>query len=561
MLLSAPFTHYYDYAELTAFLDEAQAQYPALCRKISIGQSYEGRELWLLEMTNTATGDYADKPAYYVDANIHAGEVTGSMTCLHAIGYALDQYGRDPTVTRLLDTRTLYVLPRISVDGSDLFLKTPYHLRSSPRLYPYDEPQPGLHEEDVDGDGHIVWMRLADPAGSWKASDLDPRLMVKRGPDEEGGQYYRLLREGRITGYNGREITIAPERWGLDWNRNSPFDWQPEGTQGGAGPTPLSEPETQAVHQFITGHRNICGAQSFHTFSGVILRPFSGRPDDEFPTADLELYQLLGRRGTELTGYPCISIYHDFRYEAKKFIRGGFLDWLYEHLGLFVFSTELWDVTKPAGIPDADPIRFIMYERKPEDEKKLLDFSDRETGGAGFLAWRPFNHPQLGPVEIGGWEMKWFWQNPPLNYLPDIAHKNALFVYAHALMSPLLRLDDLSAEPLGGDLYRVGGYARNHGFLATAVSARAVERKAARPVRAEITPGEGASLVSGPPRVEIGQLEGRSNKIRIDLFHSGEGTDHQKWIEWVVRGPKGAIVEVALISDRAGTVRRFLRLG
>lgn len=127
-------------------------------------------------------------------------------------------------------------------------------------------------------------------------------------------------------------------------------------------------------------------------------------------------------------------------------------------------------------------------------------------------------------------------------------------------MSPLLRLDDLTAELLGGDVYRVGCYARNVGFLSTAVSAKAVERKAARPIRAKIAPGEGVALVSGERRQELGQLEGRSNKLRMDLFSPGEGTDHQKWVEWVVRGPKRAIVEVALISDRAGTVRRFVRL-
>ncbi|MBI3359494.1 MAG: carboxypeptidase [Chloroflexi bacterium] len=560
MPLTVDFTHYYDYAELTTFLDEAQKQFPDLCRKISIGKSFEGRDIWLMEMTNTKTGDYADKPAYYVDANIHAGEVTGAMTCVYVIWYALTQYGKDETVTRLLDTRTLYVLPRISVDGSEKYLKSPYSMRSSTRYYPFDAPQPGLHTEDVDGDGNVLWMRMKDPAGSWKVSGLDPRIMIKRAPDEDGGEYYRLLREGRLTDYNGRDIKIAPSRWGLDWNRNSPFDWHPEGKQEGAGPTPLSEPETRAVHDFVVGHRNICGAQSFHTFSGVILRPYSARPDDDFPPADLEIYKKLGERGTEITGYKCISIYHDFRYETKQFIRGGFMDWLYEHLGIFVFSTELWDVTKQAGIPDADPIKFIMYERKPEDEKKLLDFADKELGGEGFAAWRPFNHPQLGPVELGGWNFKYFWQNPPGKYLQEIAHKNAHFVYSHALMSPLLTLDDLTAEPLGADVYRVGCFARNAGFLSTAVTAKALDQKAVRPIRAEITPGEGVTLVSGERRQELGQLEGRSNKLRMDLFHPGEGTDHQKWVEWVVREPKGAIVEVAIISERAGSVRRYVRL-
>lgn len=554
MPLTFDSSHYADYAELTAFLDQAASQFPALCRKTSIGKSFQGRDIWLLEITNTQTGDYADKPAFYVDAQIHAGEVTGCATVQWLIAHLLNGYGKDDAVTRLLDTRTLYALPRISVDGTEYYLKTPQTTRSSMRPYPWDEPRPGLTPEDVDSDGHILWMRVPDPNGTWKISELDPRIMTKRKPDEEGGTYYRLLREGVVNEWNGRDLKFAPAPYGLDMNRNSPFDWAPDSTQGGAGPMPLSEPETRAVHDFIVTHPNIGGSQSFHTFSGVILRPFCAYNDDTLPTPDLEIYKAIGARGTDITGYKHISIYHDFRYEAKQFIRGGFLDWMYDHHGIFCFSTELWDVAAKAGI-EHDPIKWLMYERKPEDDKKLLDWMQANLDAPFFEPWRQFKHPQLGDVEIGGWYWKYVFQNPPAKFLLEVAEKNARFVLAHAATLPSLKLEELTCESLGGDLFRIRFAARNYGFLSTAISKKAEERKATRPVRAVLTLPEGVTLAAGERELDLGHIEGRSNKMRMSMFTPGEATDNVKWAEWVVRGKKGASVEVALISQRGGTTR------
>ena len=117
----------------------------------------------------------------------------------------------------------------------------PRYVRSGTRPYPYSEPLAGLHEEDIDGDGRILQMRIRDPHGDWKISSLDNRLMEKRGPDEHEGEFFRLLPEGRLEEFDGVEIKLAKPLQGLDFNRNFPFEWQPESTQAGAGPFPASE--------------------------------------------------------------------------------------------------------------------------------------------------------------------------------------------------------------------------------------------------------------------------------------------------------------------------------
>lgn len=142
----------------------------------------------------------------------------------------------------------------INPDGAEWALADkPKIIRSSTRPYPYDEePIGGLAQEDMDGDGRMLTMRVPDPNGGWKISPDEPRLMPC--PHERGGQYYRLLPEGQIDAYDGVMIQMQRKKQGLDLNRNFPMEWRTEGEQSGAGPFPASEPEVRAIMQFIAAH-------------------------------------------------------------------------------------------------------------------------------------------------------------------------------------------------------------------------------------------------------------------------------------------------------------------
>ena len=156
------------YDELTTELHALAAASPDLIELSSIGRSHEGREIWLATVTDTSTGPHHDKPAHWVDANIHAVELTGSVAALHLIDRLVSAHGVDERVTRALRTRTFYVVPRLNPDGADLVLADrPRFLRSSVRRWPWRDGHdaPGLREEDVDGDGRLLTMRLPDPDG------------------------------------------------------------------------------------------------------------------------------------------------------------------------------------------------------------------------------------------------------------------------------------------------------------------------------------------------------------------------------------------------------------
>lgn len=556
-------SHYHLYDELTAYLKAVAEEYPRLARLESMGKSHEGRELWVVTLTNHDTGPAAEKPAFWIDANIHAGEVTGGATCLYTIDHLVRNHGTDDTVTRLLDRSAFYIAPRLTPDGVELYLTTPTLLRSSVRAYPYAEEREGLYPHDIDGNGLILQMRLPDPKGAWKVSDTDARLMRPRGADEDGGSYYRILPEGLIRGYDGYTVRNAPPRHGLDLNRSFPHGWAPESSQQGAGPFPLSEPETRVLAAFFAGHRNINGVQSYHTYSGAILRPYSGQSDDAFPTHDLRVYKHLGQRGTELTGYPHTSVFHGFRYDPKTVLAGGFFDWLFDHLGIVAFANELWDVVGMAGVGKAEDDGVMrrdfidwLREHPEEDDLKVLAFNDQHELG-GFHPWKSFEHPQLGPVEIGGWDHKRFWQNAPAKFLPEVARTNMLFTLAHAAASPRLGVRLLEAHALGEGVYRVVAVLENTGFLPTYTTAKAQERKAVEPIRVTLELPAGATLESGESPLDAGQLEGRSNKL------SGEtgASDQERKLEWTVRAPAGSVLGLVVVAQRAGTARASVGLG
>src|SRR5437667_8436757 len=204
-------------------------------------------------------------------------------------------------------------------------------------LLDYAEARPGLVAgpsicKSHDGDGRILSMRVPDPHGPYKKHAGDPRLMVPREPGEFGGEYYRVMPEGTLQNYDGLTVKVNPDVEGLDLNRNFPTNWRQEFEQVGAGPYPTSEPEVRAMVEFITAHRNIGAAISFHTHSGVILRPMGSESDEDMIAEDLWCYKRFSALGEQLTGYPAISIWHDFKYHPKEIITGT-QDWVYEHLG------------------------------------------------------------------------------------------------------------------------------------------------------------------------------------------------------------------------------------
>lgn len=557
------FDRYYRYNDLTRLLKAYANEFPKLASLQSIGKSYEGRDIWVLTITNSETGPAEEKPALWVDGNIHASEVSPSSACLYLIHKLTREYGKDADITRCLDTRAFYICPRVNPDGAEWALADkPKIIRSSTRPHPYDEePLGGLEQEDIDGDGRMLMMRIPDPNGQWKTHPDEPRLLVRRDPTETGGTYYRILPEGFIENYDGVMLKPKPRKEGLDLNRNFPAEWKQEHVQAGAGPYPTSEPEVHAMVDFVARHKNITGAVCYHTFSGVLLRPFSFQADDNMPAEDLWTFQKIGQKGTEITGYPNVSVFHDFKYHPKEVIYGGFDDWAYDHMGVYSWTVEIWSPQQQAGIKD---YKFIDWFREHpiEDDLKLLKWSDEVLKGKGYVDWYEFDHPQLGKVELGGWDMLYSWRNPPPQFLEKEIAPFADWMVWHLLISPKLELFDVKVTPLAEDTYHIRLAVHNTGWLPTYVTKRAAERKVVRGVVCEITLPDSGELKTGQKREEIGQLEGRAyTSSALTVWGAARASsDDRGKVEWVVKAPKGSEVQLVAKHERAGIVRTTVKL-
>ena len=560
------FNHYFSNEEIDEILHDWEASYPGLVKLTQIGSSHEGRPIWLLVLTNQETGKANEKPGMWIDGNIHATELTGSTATLYLAyqlinGYTQQEHAKHTQITRILDYYTLYIVPRVNPDGAAWALSSnPRFVRSGIRPYPWQEKDEGLHDQDINNDGRILQMRIPDPNGDWKISSLDPRLMEKRGIDETGGTYYRLFTEGLLEGYDGYIIKEARSLQGLDFNRNFPFEWKPENEQHGAGPFPGSEPETRALIDTLVNTLNVNIVLTFHTFSRVLLRPFSTRGDDTMDQNDLWVFKKMGELGTAITGYRNVSTFHDFTANPKEVTYGAFDDWMYDYLGAFSFTVELWDLPTEAGIKDR---KFIEWWRDHphEQDVQILKWTDEHGEPDSYLPWQSFKHPQLGTVEIGGWNTLYTWRNPPHAYAEAEVSRHQDWVLSLCETLPRLVIHTLEVTSIGNDTYRINLVVENTGYLPTYTSKQGQKRRCVRPVRVDLfVPEDSSEIINGKHHQELGHLEGRSNKTSLNATYAGSPTDNRARIEWIIKAPKDTKINIKIQSERAGSLRRDINL-
>jgi len=565
------FNHYHSYQEVTDLLKSFADAYPDLAKLHSIGKTPRGRDLWVLEITNKKTGSAEDKPVFWIDGNTHAGEVTGTEAALKAIWDLLTKYGKDGFVTELLDSRAVYVMPRLNPDGSEIYLTTPQSSTGGGVPNPdfEDEFAEGLYPEDVNGDGEITMMRIRDPVGDWKVSEKDPRIMAKRKPEDNGGTYYRLYREGLIKNYDGGEIKMAPSRWIGGSNRNYPAGWSPV-QSGQSGLFPLWEREPRAIADFFWEHKNVGGLLTYHTYSGIVLRPFALWSDKRYEERDLEkdlnVYNTLGAVGKEMSGWPVVSPYEEMTDIKKQARAGCSMDWWYDHFGLLMFGIELWDMARLAGFPDFHErgMSFVSGNISEEDGLKLQRWVDKEVGKDGFVDWKPFNHPQLGPVEIGGMKTKFVTQNPPPRLLDSVLDQIYRFPLVLASMLPLVKITETEVTPLGEDVFKVKAVVENLGFLPTYITEQAKKIRLDKPVKVKIEIDKDVEILSGREKMKLGNLEGRSDRLPGHPTYSvtgGKQEESKKTVEWVLRAKKTPTkIKITSISEKGGRDTKEVKL-
>ena len=541
--------------------------YPDLVDLYVVGRSWEGRPIWQMTVTNKKTGKATDKPAAFFEGNRHSGEVTSAEATLWMCQFLIEQYGKKDEVTAVLDKNAVYLKPINNPDGHNLYMHTAQSNRSTVR--PYDSDGDGLLDEDspndLDGDGKILQMR-------WKVTEggdyiIDPRdslgrLMV-RVPVGEGD--FKMSSEGFDIDGDGRinEDGIG----GLDLHRNYPMNWRPMveatgrgWTQNGAGEYPLSEPETRAVFLFLLQNPNIYVINSMDTRVPMHLRPPSTAPETTMFPEDLKLYQHFDALGKSITGYERAGdVYQDYGGGSPLFGHGP--DFGYWYYGAIWYGDEIWDGGRLTIDYNGDGVI---------DELDRLIWDQEENDGMAFKMWAPYKyHPELGEVEIGGWDPKFFNQNPPSKQLEKWARNQAMFNFALVQHLPELEWGDIEIKKLksyrsDSTDYQIKVNYKNIGFLPTALKQAhqvkivredqvklSIDKAAVEGTspKAKILPEVG--VADRPQRVRPGAIRANNETTRNAEYAQGKSSNSKVFVVRVY-GQHEIIGSASVSSTRGG---------
>jgi hypothetical protein len=520
----------------------------------SMGNSYGGRELWVMTINNPDTGPEMSKAGIFIEANVHGNEIQGGEINLYTIWYLMENYGKIDEITRLVDERVFYIVPTVNPDGRDYFLDgTGSGARTG--HVPVDEDGDGLFDEDGDddlnGNGVIEQIRKYVPGeGTHRLNPSDPRIMEAVAPWEKG-DWVLLGSEGLDN--DGDGLVNEDGVGGYDPNRNYGSDWQPEYVQGGAMDYPFQLPESRATQDFLRAHPNIAGMQSYHNSGGMILRPPGSAWYGDYPRSDIQVYDEIGEFGERiLPWYNYLIIW-----QGLYTVHGGSIDWTNDGHGIVSFSNELWN----GGQYFQSPLLTQQGENPNSPisgQRSRYFFDDFVEFGDQYIEWAPFDHPQYGEVELGGWKKLSGRINPRFMSM-ELFHRNMAFTLYHADMMPMMRVGGTRVESMGGGLYKVQVDLRNERLIPT-ITAKGMENRVVRP---DLLTVDGnveivaVGWVADRNRPGPTQMIDQHDLKRI-LIRSGHPGRTTKTIEYLVRG--SGSMEVTYSSMKGGTVSTTVRV-
>ena len=519
---------YPDVSGVAERLSGAESGHPESVRVFPIGSSLGGRPIRAVLCGLPGDRPLEERPRLLVVAGLRADHRVGTAVAGLLPGRLFALADDDPEVAARLRTFAVEIVPLVNPDALADLVAGPERV-SRTNLRPVDHDRDGLVDEDgpadLDGDGRITTIRVPDPAGDFRISDEDPRLLVKvnRAKGEKGA--YRVLPEGLDDDGDGKIAEDGSGGVDLDRNFAHGFDLHDRET----GVSSPSEPESRALLRHVLDQPNIAcvlvyGARD--TLATVPEKNGAGRgkpPNGPMP-GDRPFFEEAHRRFTEITGG---------KGGGKDGPDGAFHQWVYYQLGVPAFSTPVFypkDGEEPPLLPEG---------KKPTSEDgRRLARSDA-LGGSGFTDWADFEHPTLGRVQIGGLAPL-FAVNPPAEELPDLADEQARFVASLLELFPRISLANAKAKPLGGGAYEVSADLFAEGVFPV-VTEMGRTTKAGMPVRVEIDLDADSTL------------QGKRRTLLWDLTKPHA-------LRWVIRGKPGDSIRLTAVSEKTGPVSVEVKL-
>ncbi len=553
--LNLTWDRWLDHTEMTELMKLMQKTWPEKLRLESLGKSYGGRDLWMMTINNPATGAEKNKAGMYIEANVHGNEIQGTEVSLYTIWYMMENYDRIPTIKRLVDERVFYIVPTVNPDGRDFFL---HGTGSGARTghVPVDSDGDGKFDEDgpddLNGNGIIETMRKYVPGQGTHRLSLQDKRILEPVPAGEKGDWVILGREGLDNDGDGLIDEDPPG--GYDGNRNYGSDWQPNYVQGGSMDYPFQLPESRATNDFWMSHPNVAGMQTFHNSGGMILRPPGSAWYGDYPAADIRAYDEIAEMGERMLPYYDYLVV----WRGLYTVHGGSMDWTNDGLGILSYSNELWNGGQYFNSP--------LLQKQGEDpnspisgQKSSFFFDDFLEFGDEYEDWKPFNHPQFGAVELGGWKKLQGRVNPRFMSM-ELFHRNMAFTLHHADQMPLVTMGKATVEKIEGDVYRVRVDVTNDRVIPT-IMVKAANTNIVPPDVLTLE-GRNASVITAGvvlDKFQPGPLSMIDQKdLKRIILRNGLPAKTTRTIEYLVKGSGSITIQYAAL--KGGTVKTTVDL-
>ncbi|MCK5397377.1 MAG: hypothetical protein KAJ33_03930 [Thermoplasmata archaeon] len=305
-------TDYHSFAEIEAELFQVATEHSDITKLISIGQSWQGRDLWAIKVSDNPHLEEEDEPEVYFNGAHHAREWMTIEVNLYILNYLTDNYGTNSTITDIVDNRQIWIVPCVNPDGR-------------------------AQDGSLDGDdptAHSIGDAWNSTYWGWRKNMRD----------------------------NNEDSTFQNWYDGVDLNRNYGYLWGASGASSDprydiyGGEYPFSEPETAAIRDFCRDH-NFIFSVSYHSFSQLILYPWgwtheSCPDEDVFVSVGNEMSSVITNKAdSEFPGY--VPEKGSGLYPTA----GSDEDWLYGELGIYAYCIETYP-----SVQDDDSSAYASYD-------------------------------------------------------------------------------------------------------------------------------------------------------------------------------------------------------
>jgi hypothetical protein len=564
-------TEYYDNKSLGRRLTSLAEQNSTLVRVDSIAQSMRKHKVLLVELGKGTRQDRQTRPAMLLVAGIEGNDLIGSSIAVAWIEHLVEQYQDDAKIAKMLQTTTIYIVPRLNPDAAEHFF-TDLKFETSTNDKPVDDDHDGLLDEDgpddLNNDGLITWMRIEDPEGEYILDPKDNRLLLKADNLKSEVGAWRYIPEGVDNDHDEQWNEDGPG--GVNFNRNFPFNYKFFAED--AGVHQVSEAETRALADFVVKHPNIGIVMTYGSADNLLKAPKGAAPPGrrepmtEIHEDDAGYYRVMGELYRDSLGL-------DKELEGSS-VPGAFSDWMYFHRGRLSLAAKPWspaiavELSKAAEKEEEEP-EDMAEEQKQQDseskseennnhpdkdakkdedkrneqERKELKWFDEHAPGA-FLKWQPIEHPDFPGrrVEVGGC-CPFSLTNPPAEMVGEIADKQADFLTKAAQKLPRIGVRKVECRHLGRSVYEVKIQVENTGFLPTVLEHGRTTREI-YPTRL-VMELDNESFLSGSRITNLPAIRGSGGMVEL---------------RYIVRAPEQQKIDFEVISMLAGKVKSSVEL-